>query len=175
MVRSITFKKTAATVLHAADQLRLRTVNSIQTPYLSSSIRGKGSNGDRSAYAVSSSGICRDKAPEAMIPFFRCSTPNPFRFFVSKCFSEFLTGSGFGKYPVVQFECEELAAEVTFKHQAFCPVRKESFRSEVIQQFVYIVKGTFGGEELTGRYIKKGTSTGKPFREWTAAKKLFSL
>ena len=28
-------------------------------------------------------------APEAIIPFLRCSTPNPFRFFVSKCFSNF--------------------------------------------------------------------------------------
>ncbi len=30
-----------------------------------------------------------------------------------KMLQQLLTGGGFGKYPVVQFECEELAAEVT--------------------------------------------------------------
>ena len=86
--------------------------------------------------------------------------PEAFQVFGLKVLQQFLAGSSFSKDPVIQFESKELAAEVTFEHQAFAPFKKNLFRSEIIQQFVYIVEGTFRSEKLTGRYIQKSNSTG---------------
>ena len=66
---------------------RLRTVNLSRRTYLSSSIRDNEVICPICVCCVIVR-YCRI-APEAMIPFFRCSTPNPFRFFVSKCFRSF--------------------------------------------------------------------------------------
>ena len=78
-----------------------------------------------------------------------------------KMLHQLLTGSGLRKYPVVQLEGKELAAEISLKHQALATFKKNLFRSEVIQQFVHIVKRTFRRKKFTGRYIKKGNSTGR--------------
>ena len=77
-----------------------------------------------------------------------------------KVFQQFLTGSRFCKYPVVQLEREELVTEITFKHQAFATLKKNLFRGKVIQQLVYIIKRSFCSKEFTGRNIEKGNSTG---------------
>ena len=66
---------------------RLRTVNLSKRTYLSSSIRANEVMWPICVCCVIVK-YCKI-APEAMIPFLRCSTPKPFRFFVSKCFSSF--------------------------------------------------------------------------------------
>ena len=77
-----------------------------------------------------------------------------------KVFQQFLTGSRFCKYPVVQLECKELVTEITFKHQAFATFKKNFLRGKVIQQLVYIIKRSFCSKEFTGRNIEKSNSTG---------------
>ena len=77
-----------------------------------------------------------------------------------KVFQQFLTGSRFCKYPVVQLECKELVTEITFKHQVFATFKKNFLRGKVIQQFVYIIKRSFCSKEFTGRNIEKSNSTG---------------
>ena len=88
-----------------------------------------------------------------------------------KVFQQFLTGSRFCKYPVVQLECEELVTEITFKHQAFATFKKNFLRGKVIQQFVYIIKRSFCSKEFTGRNIKKGNPTGS-FPEMNGSKEV---
>ena len=66
---------------------RLRTVNLSSRTYLSSSMRASDVMWPICVCCVMMR-YCR-MAPEAMMPFFRCSTPKPFRFFTSKCFSSF--------------------------------------------------------------------------------------
>ena len=80
--------------------------------------------------------------------------------FHAKMLQQLLTGGGFRKYPVVKLEGKELAAEIPLKHQAFATLEKNLFRSEVVQQFVHIVKRAFRSKKFAGRYIEKGNSTG---------------
>ena len=70
-------------------------------------------------------------------------------------FQQFFAGRSLGKYPVVQLESEELASEISFKHAALAPLEKHFFRSEIVQQLVYIVECTFGCHKLARRDIKE--------------------
>ena len=87
IVLSITSNKLLPPSFMLPISSRLRTVNLSRRTYLSSSIRA--------SEVICPICVCCvimrycKIAPEAMIPFLRCSTPNPFRFFTSKCFSSF--------------------------------------------------------------------------------------
>ena len=76
-----------------------------------------------------------------------------------KMLQKFLTGGGLCKYPIVQFESKELTSEVTLKHATFSTFKKHFFRSEVIQEFIYIVERSLCSEEFTRRYIEKCHTT----------------
>ena len=87
IVLSITSNKLLPPSFMLPISSRLRTVNLSRRTYLSSSIRA--------SEVICPICVCCvimrycKIAPEAMILFLRCSTPNPFRFFTSKCFSSF--------------------------------------------------------------------------------------
>ena len=87
IVLSITFSRLLPPSFMLPISSRLRTVNLSRRTYLSSSIRAR--------EVICPIWVCCVMiryckiAPEAMIPFLRCSTPKPFRFFVSKCFRSF--------------------------------------------------------------------------------------
>ena len=72
---------------------------------------------------------------------------------------QFFAGGSFCKNPVIQFECEEFVAEISFEHWFFTPFEQNLFRAEIIQKFVYIISRTFGCHELSGRDVKKCYST----------------
>ena len=87
MVLSITLSRLLPPSFMLPISSRLRTVNLSKRTYLSSSIRDNAVMCPICVCCVISR-YCRI-APEAMIPFLRCSTPKPFKFFVSKCFNSF--------------------------------------------------------------------------------------
>ena len=52
---------------------------------------------------------------------------------------------------------EELTAKITLKHQPLASFKKNLFRTEVIQQFIYIIKRSLCCKKFTGRYVEKAT------------------
>ena len=151
-------EQTAAAIIHTADQLEAADSKLIQTHILIFLDTGQRSDMPDLCMLCHRQ-ILQDSAGSDNT-ILQMLHPEAFQVFGLKVLQQFLAGSSFSKDPVIQFESKELAAEVTFEHQAFAPFKKNLFRSEIIQQFVYIVEGTFRSEKLTGRYIQKSNSTG---------------
>ena len=74
---------------------------------------------------------------------------------------EFLAGRLVGVNPVVQFEGEELAAEIAFKHRPLAALEQHLLRPEVRQEFIHIVRRTLRTEELTRRDVEQSHATGR--------------
>ena len=71
----------------------------------------------------------------------------------------FASGS-FRKDPVVQFKGKELTSEVAFEHASFAPFEQDFFRTEIVEQFVDVVKRTFCCHEFAGGYVEESHTTG---------------
>ena len=84
-----------------------------------------------------------------------------FQIFRLKMFQQFLTGSRFGKNPVVQFESEEFTSKVTLEHTTFAAFKEYFFGTKIIEQLIHIIERSLCRQEFTGRDIKKGNTTGR--------------
>ena len=74
-------------------------------------------------------------------------------------FQQTVVGGFRSKHPVVQFENKEPGTESLFKTFTATPFDQDFFRGKVIQQFIHIINGSFGRQELAGRYIEECDST----------------
>ena len=151
-------QQTASAIIHIANQLKATHRKLIQTNifiFLNTSQRSDMSN----LCMLRHRKVLQDSAGsyDTILQVFHAET---FQVLRLKMLQQLLTGSSLRKYPVVKLEGKELAAEIPLKHQAFATLEKNLFRSEVVQQFVHIVKRAFRSKEFAGRYIEKGNATG---------------
>ena len=150
-------EQTTSTVVHATDKLQAAHGKFIQTHI----------------FVLFNARQCRDVSDLRMLRHIQVLQNSPgsndtvfkmlysetFQILCFKVLQQFLAWTGLCKSPIVQFESKEFVSEIPFEHTPFATFEKHLFRTEIIQQFIYIIKRAFRRQKFTGRDIEKGDAT----------------
>ena len=165
-------KQTAATIVHATDQLQAAHCKFIKTHIFV--FLDTGQRSDMSYLCMFRHIQILQDSSGSYNTILEMLNPESFQIFCFKMLQQLLPGTGFGKYPIIQFKSKELTSEISLKHSAFPTFEKNLFRSKIIQQLIYVVKRSFSRQELSGRNIQKCNTTSR-FSKMNSCQKVIFL